>query len=879
MKKQLPFIIGSLALFAVISLIYFYPVLSGNMIFQQDIMQYKGGAEELTQYRKTFGKETYWTDSMFSGMPTYQSGARFGSDILQYVDKAFGLFLPRPVNYFFMMFAGFFLLGMVWLKNWKYALTGALFFGLSTYFFQITEAGHNSKVHTLVYFAPFLAGLWLLYEKKYWIGFFLSTLALSLQLHSNHPQMTFYLMVCLFAFGVYKLYFTLKNKEWKSFGISSALLALCFALSVGMNAASLLSTYQYSKESTRGPSELVKEDGNNTYNGLDRDYITDWSYGIVETFNLMIPNFYGGGNNEKGFETPNFDAAQKSLERKFYRQADPLLQEAKQLEGKLQQNPENEELQQQYMQVVAQLQQMQSEIFSEVNGFQGSYWGEQPFTSGPAYVGSIVVLLALFSLFWIKQPYKWWLLGATMLSFFMAWGKNFPAFTNFMIDHFPFYNKFRAVSSAMVVAELTIPALAMLGIYQFLQKGNEEEENQKKKSIFIIGGGIILLLFVFYSFGNSILPFHSSNEKANMSASILEAIEKDRFAFFKKDILRTSLFIGLALVLLYSYNIKLIKNSMVLLGIIALLSTIDLWSVDKRYLNKDSFVSAKYMQHPFPTEVSEGMQADMQKQPGLQRIFALAPLNKILKELKEKDKTIYRVFNRTMDLVSENNTSYFHQSLGGYHGAKLGRYNDVLDAYLRTNVNGEVVNMLNAKYVIEGSPSEPQSKVNFNANGNAWFVSHVKEAQNPNEEFDFLKSFNSKKATIVPKDSNIPAQFELDSTATIQLDTYQPNKLYYTSRSKTQQFGVFSEIYYPYGWTATIDGKEAEIIKANYLLRGLVIPEGSHKIVFEFQPLIVEQGEMAQLFSFIIFLLLSGIGLFYFDNERFRSRNKLKSVD
>ncbi len=866
MKKQLPYILGSLVLFIILSFIYFNPVLSGQKIFQQDIMQYRGGAQEAMEYRNTFDKETYWSDSMFSGMPTYQSGAQYSYDLLKYVDNILGLFLPRPVNYFFMMFAGFFLLIMVWLKDWRYALAGAIFFGFSTYFFQITEAGHNAKVHTIAYFAPFLAGLWMLYERKYFWGFVLTTLFMGLQLHANHPQMTFYLLVALFAYGIYELIQMFREKSYLAFLQSTALLFLAFALAIGMNSARILSTMEYSQETTRGTSELSTQDENST-SGLDRDYITEWSYGVLETLNLMIPNFYGGGVNEKDFESPNFNKAQEDLEGKFMNKAEPYFVRAEELGKAMQQDPENEALQKEYQQIEKEVEILQKQFAKSLEGYSGSYWGDQPFTSGPAYIGVIVVMLAFLSLFWIRSSYKWWLLGATILSFMMAWGKNFPAFTNFMIDYFPFYNKFRAVSSALVVAELTLPAMAILGLYEFIQNKEKSTENKDKIAL-IVGGGIIMLLFViWYLIGDKIFPFHNSIEEKNMSQDILNAIEKDRFNFFRKDLLRAGLFAGASWVILYLYQVQKIKQSVVVIGALAFLCLIDLWAVDKRYLNKEAFVSKHYMNNPFPTEITESMKADMAEQPRLRGIFALAPMNKMLKSIKDKDKENYRVFNTCLNPFQENNTSYFHHSIGGYHGAKLGRYQEVLDAYLSTQISQEVLNMLNTKYVLYGNPNEPQAQPNLDTNGNAWLVADLTVAKNPNEEFSFLAQFDSKNQAIVPNDTKINNTLVRDSLAHISLTSYSPNSLQYESQSQTAQFAVFSEIFYPKGWKASIDGKEVPIIKTNYLLRGLELPAGKHTILFSFDPDIVKVGQSTQMISFILFFILLSFGAYMKRNE------------
>lgn len=833
MKKNNYFlpVLGCLLFFIILSFLYFSPILSGKYISQPDIIHYKGGAHELEDYRSIHKEDTYWSNSMFGGMPTYQMGANYPSDIIKGIDRVLRIF-PTPASYLFLLLAGFYLLGMVWLKNWKYALLGSVMFSFSTYFFIIIGAGHNAKVHTIAYFAPFIAGVYLLYQKKYIGGFILTTLFLSLQIAANHPQMTYYLFLALGIFGLVELIHSLKTKTLKTFGISSGLFFLAIVLSIGMNSTRLLSTYEYSKETTRGKSELTLSKNNVLSNqGLDNNYITHWSYGILETANLFIPNFMGGGNNEKGFKTNHLE---------------PALQE-------------NIRSQEEYTQ------------FKRT--FNGSYWGEQPGTVGPAYQGAVVIFLAFLALFFYKGRYKWWLVAATLLSFFLAWGKNVGFFTNFMIQYFPLYNKFRAVSSALVIAEFTLPLLALLGTYSYFMDSSLTKF-YKTKILYISFGFISVILLLLYVAGLQIFSFHTSLEGQFFKYEILEAIRKDRFALFQSDILRTFFFVLVCAVFLWAGEIKSFKSSYAVLAIAAL-SLVDLWGVDKRYLNNDNFVDKQLYKNPFPTQVTETQIQKAETDPTLARIVNAAPVNKALEVIKQNDQAHYRVFNLLLSPFNETNTSYFHQSIGGYHGAKLRRYQDLIDFYLSDSLNLPILDMLNTKYIITAD-SIIRPIPNPNNNGNAWFVNEIVFAKNADEELLTLGKIDNKRKAIVnskfKKDLTIKPS--VDSLSSIELKEYLPNNLTYVSHSKVEKLGVFSEIYYPHGWKATIDGKEVPIYRADYILRALKIPAGKHTINFCFNPPVIQKGKYITLATFIFFVIISSFLLIY----DYKKRNKSADI-
>lgn len=842
-NKKLIFIIASLVLFIILALVYANPVLTGKQLFQHDIVQYKGGAKELLDYRAQNGQETYWSDSMFGGMPTYQMGAQFRGDIVKSIDGVLN-FLPKPANYIFLLFSGFFLLGLVAVRNWKYALLGATFFGLSTYFYIALAAGHNGKIHTVAYFAPLLAGILLVYiRKKYILGFIVTALFMGLQVAANHPQMTYYLFIALGFLFVSELIRAFQHKiSWKHFGISNGILALAMILGVGMNSQRIMANSEYVTETVRGKQILNNDRHSSDESGMDKESMLMWSYGKMETLNLFIPRLMGGSSNEEG--------------------SDKMMARVQEM---VQENVTS-----------------QSEMDRISKGFSSlTYWGEQPGTSGPAYQGAVVCFLAILGFFFAWKKYRYWILGASILTIFLAWGINFMALSDFFIDFVPFYNKFRAPSSILVVVELLFPLIAMIGLYRFFNSNEKTEttseniltEEYKTKILKYVSAsvlGIILLLLVF---GKSILGFHTDSEKTYLPPYLLDFLVDERFKMFRIDAIKAIVYVAItAGVLFLSLKKKLSQNIAII--VIGLVSLFDLWSVNKRYLNNDNFVDKAFAENPFQTENSDLLMQKVGENSNLQSLLANAKINQTLETIAEKDKTHYRIYNQTLGTFSETNTSYFKSSIGGYHAVKLRRYDDLINEYfskMDTVRIPKILNMLNTKYMIFGNAEKPDAVVNPNANGNAWFVSNVKFVENPNEEIKQIGEIDSKKVAIISKDDQKyfeGKQLAADSTAILNLTKYQPNELEFKTQSKTPQLAVFSEIYYPKGWKMLIDGNEVPYIKANYLLRAVHVPAGNHVLKMVFEPAVIAKGKMISMIAFGLFLLLSLGGIYWLYKNR-----------
>ena len=830
-NKNIFYIAGSLILFIAIALIYTNPVFQGKEIIQHDIVQYKGGAKELLDYRAKNGEETYWSDAMFGGMPTYQTGAQFRGDVIKYVDNTLN-FLPKPANYLFLLFAGFFLLGMTAVRNWKYALLGATFFGLSTYFYIIISAGHNGKVHTIAYFAPLLAGILLVYiRKKYLLGFAVTALFMGLQIAANHFQMTYYLFIGIgFLFLSELIRVLLKKSDWKHFGISSGVLALAFLLGIGMNSQRLLANREYAEETVRGKQILEDEKQNHaSKDGMNRDAMLMWSYGKLETLNLFIPRIYGGSSQEKG--------------------SDRIMQNIQDL---VQENATSQE-----------------EVDNIMKGFSSpTYWGEQPGTAGPAYQGAVVCFLAFLGFFFAPKKYRYWILGASVLTIMLAWGSNFLIVSDLFIDFVPLYNKFRAPSSILVVVELLFPLIAIVGLYSFFNNKNLTTE-YKQKVLMYAGGGVLAFLLLMLVFGKSLLGFYTETEKRYLPPYILDYLIDERYGMFREDSIKAIFYVGAVLgVLFLTMKQKLTQN--IALIIIGAVSFFDLWSVNKRYLNNDNFVDKEFVQEPFVTEVSDYLIEKAGDNTEVQRLLAQAEMNKTLSILTEKDKGHYRIFNSITSPFNETTTSYFKSSVGGYHAVKLRRYDDLINEYFSETDNKKtlnILNMLNTKYILLGSLQEPRAEINPNANGNAWFVSDIQFVKTPNEEIKAVGEIDNKKTAVVSVEDQ--KYFEgknlrSDSTAVIELKNYQPNQLEFKTQSKTPQLAVFSEIYYPKGWKMLLDGKEVPYIKANYLLRAVFVPAGNHEIRMVFEPEVIGKGKMISMSAFGIFLLLSVGGFLKF---------------
>lgn len=862
-NKNLIFSIICLIAFAVLAIIYCAPVLSGNSIIQPDIVNYKGGAEEMKTFEQQTGENIYWSNAMFGGMPTYQTGAQYDNDLIKGIDRVIR-FLPRPADYIFLLFGGFFILGMVLFKNWKYALAGSIFFAMGAYFFIIIGAGHNAKVHAVAYFAPLVAGIILLYQRKFILGFLLTTLFMGLELSANHPQMTYYLFLVMLVYFIFEFIQAFKTKEIKSFAVSTGLLVGACLIGLGLNSTRLLSTYEFSQETIRGKSEMTLLNDKNE--GLDHGYITNWSYGKLETFNLFIPDFMGGASQPKEENLKNYIA---ELQKQQY--------------------------------VVDLNDQFNAQMFQYIaTSPVSTYWGEQPGTSGPAYQGAVVVFLFFLGLFLVRNnwsSYKWWLVAATVLSIILAWGKNFAGLTNFMIDYFPLYDKFRAVSSMLVMAEFTMPLLAALTLYVFF-KDEELTDEYKKKILMYAGGGTIALLVLFYLAGGSLFSFSTEfdvlskqqyldvvkeyNQQAygtwdTVLNNLDKALKQDRINMFKSDTLRTLLFVVLTLAILFLYQLKKIKQPLVVVLGITALAFIDGWQVDKRYLNDENFVDKMFVENPFPTQPSSKLMTGATENYHLAGIAQKIAFNKSLDSLRKADKTHYRVFDNVNSTFNDATTSYFVNSIGGYHGAKLHNYQDVIDLYFSGSEKSKelgissvhtqkILNILNTKYLIHGSLQSPMVQQNNEAYGNAWLVSNVKWVQNANEEIISLKDENLHNTVVLQ--SNLQAKigkgFLPDAQSSIRLKSNQPDKLVYTTQISSPKIAVFSEIYYPHGWTIKVDGKEREILKANYFLRAVQLEPGDKEILMEFDPPSIKTGNtMTLAFNVIFILLILGSGFLW----------------
>jgi hypothetical protein len=792
-KKILPHILVFIG-FIVISLAYFSPVLSGKQLFQSDIMQYIGMSKQQNDFREATGTETYWTNSAFGGMPTYQLGAKYPHNYIKALDLTLR-FLPRPADYLFLYFAGFYVLLLVLKIDYKLAILGALAFGFSTYLIIILGVGHNSKAHAIAYMPLVLSGIILTFQKKYIIGFLVTTIAMGLEIVANHFQMTYYLMFLILILGIAYLVDAYKKNILPHYFKSVGILLAAVILAVALNATNILATQEYTKESTRGKSELtINPDGSpkEVTSGLDKEYITQYSYGILETFNLFIPRFMGGGNGENvGTNSATYEA---------FRRLGATPSQA-----------------------------------AEESKRAPMYWGDQPIVEAPAYVGAVVLFLFVFALFLVKGRLKWWLVGGTIISLLLSYGKNLGFLTDFFIDYVPLYNKFRAVTSIQVILELCVPILAVFGLVKLFNDFDKKEDKLKAlKYSAIITGGLAVLFLVF----KSSFDFAGVNDgfyRQNYGQDFIDAVRADRKAIFTSDTIRTLILVLLSAGAIYLYLNQKLKQQWVVVVFGALI-LFDLVGVDRRYVNNDDFVSSIQVNKPFQANNADSA---------------------IL-----TDTTYFRVFDITS---SGARASYFHNSLNGYHAAKMQRYQDVFDFYISQN-NINVLNMFNTKYIIaQDEEGIMFPYVNPDANGNAWFIKEFKEVTSVNEEIQALDSLNNKHVAVLnKKDFNIEASsFKVDSTATITLLEHKPNYLKYKSVNKNDGFAVFSEVYYPKGWKTIIDGKETSHIRVNYLLRGMEIPSGEHIIEFKFEPDVIQTGSTIALAGSILVGLLILGGLYY----------------
>lgn len=871
-KNYIPHALAVLV-FVIVTLVYFKPLLSGKELMQGDISRHKGMSKEIADYREQTGSEPLWTNSMFGGMPAYQISTLYPGNWLSKLDPAFKLFLPHPSGYLFLYCLGFFILLLcLGIDPWL-AMAGSLAYGFSSYFLIIIEAGHNSKANALGYLPALIGGIILLFKGRYWLGLSVTALFTGMELNANHVQISYYgyILIGFIVLGYFVS--ALKQQQLPAFFKALALMVIASLVGVLPNAGNLMTTNEYGKYSTRGKSELTikakikkntsldneaisdineviteeqKEqfEKNNT-NGLDADYATQWSYGIGETFTFLIPDFKGGASNT--IRSADANALKKV-------------------------NAE-------YKEQVANI---------------NAYFGDQPFTSGPVYIGAIVIFLAFLGMFVVKNQIKWPLFFATLLTVALGWGSNFMALTDFFMHHVPGYSKFRAVAMIMIVAELTLPLLAILAIDELIKTKSWDNkirlsllkrEVSLKKLILISAGVIGGFCLISYLAPNVVNNFQAQYEEERLINNAVRAgnpedrvrpyvmelmpqLEIARKAIFQSDALRSLVFVLLGFLVLYLYFTNKIKKPY-LLGALGLFILVDLWTVDQRYLNSKSFITKEQNRESLVAKTSADEEI-----------------------LKDPDPD-YRVLNLSTDTWNDAQTSYYHKSVGGYHGAKLKKYQELIDFsfdreinYFYKNGNSifagdsarnavlanlHTINMLNAKYIIlpGGEGREELALKNTQANGNAWFVKNLFIVPTADDELLGLRKLNTKTQAITNEKYKTEGGLKesYSGEGSIKLTSYKANELVYESDSPSDGFAVFSEIYYPKGWIAYVDGQEKSHIAVNYVLRGMVLPAGKHKIEFKFEPETYTNSNKIALIGSILLVVTIGIG-FYFEQKR-----------
>lgn len=801
-KKLLPHIIA-IAVFAAITTAYFSPMILDNKVMEQgDILQGKGMSKEIVDYRGKTGKEVLWTNSMFGGMPAFQISVLYHGNLLQYIDKILSFGFPHPAELLFLAFLCFYIMLLVMQVNPWLAITGAIAYTLSSYDLVILDAGHNSKMHAMALIPLLVAGIILLRNKKYWWGIIITMIALSLQVYANHLQITFYLVLLMTVWAIVEAVYAYREKNFRNLFIVGGVAIMAGIFAVLTNLSMLWSTYEYVPSTTRGPSELASN--KQSAGGLDHDYAFMWSYGKMETFTLLIPDLLGGASGAKLSENSNL--------------------------GKLLD---------QYNLAPGQKQQYLSRA--------PMYFGDQPSTSGPVYVGAIVCFLFVFGLMMVKDRTRWWLLAISILAILLSWGRNFQGFSDLFFYYFPGYNKFRTVQMSLVLVQFAFPLLGILLLTKILNRDYDKKEliMKLKYSVYITGG----LCLLFALLGPAFMSFKGGNDAQLASQQpILDAIIADRKSLLRMDAFRSLVFILLSAALIWMYVNDRMRQNLFLLGIGGLMF-IDLFFVGKRYLDDSNFVNKReYDQYYKPSSVDELI-------------------------LKDESKD-YRVLNLASDTYQDATTSYFHKSVGGYHAAKLRRYQEIIEHQLNSSdttlrkspgPNISVLNMLNTKYVI--SPGKQQGNAQVHANpdaiGNAWFVDSVRMVNNADEEMNALNDFNPRTTAII--DKRFASQLSgfapsHNSAASITLERYAPNDLVYKTKSAAENVVVFSEIYYQPGWDALLDGKKADHFRCNYILRGMRVPAGEHTIEFRFEPQSYFTGEkVAYASSGLLLILLFGV--------------------
>ena len=819
---------AAVVLFALIAFVYFMPAdLDGRILYRHDSSAGRGAGQEQSEYHARTGEVSRWTNATFSGMPTYQTAPSYSStNGLQKVMDAYHLWLPENVWYVFAYLLGFYILLRAFDFRKELAVLGSIIWAFSSYFFIIIAAGHIWKVMALAYLPPMIAGVVLAYRGRYLSGLLLTAIFTAFEVKANHVQMTYYYLFIILFMVIAFLVEAIRSHRLDRFAKATAVCFVGAALGICINLSNLYHTWQYGQESMRGKSELVKQNAaNQTSSGLDRDYITQWSYGIDETWTLLIPNVKGGASvplaaNETAMEKANPE---------FY----PIYQQI------------------------------------------GQYWGEQPGTSGPVYVGAFVLMLFVLGLFIVKGPMKWALLAATVLSILLSWGRNFMPFTDFFLDYVPLYAKFRTVASILVIAEFTIPLLAMMALRRIVEDPQVLTRNMRWVYVsFGLTAGVALLFALMPGFFFN--DFISSSEHVALGQipdeyrhALMANLTEMRQAVMTADCWRSFWIVTVGVVMLLLYRINKLKAAYMIAGV-GVLCLVDMWQVNKRYLNDGMFVEKSVREAPQPMSHTD--------------------------QLILKDKGLdYRVLNLATNTFNENETSYYHKSIGGYHAAKLRRYQEMIEAYINpqmsrimkavadsdgdmTRVNGDslfpVLNMLNTKYIIvplQGGQTVPL--LNPYAYGNAWFVDRLTFADNANQEIERIGQIDLRHEAVADKRfaDVLGEAVAQDKNSVAKLLAYEPNQLTYEVSSDKGGVLVFSEVYYP-GWTATIDGQPAELGRVNYILRALRVPAGKHQVKLAFFPKSVDTTETIAYVAYVVLLLIIVGGLY--DTWRRKKNNK-----
>ena len=794
-KKTLGVVL-CIVVFALITLVYFSPIIQGKRIKQHDVEMHKGMSQEIVDYKAKTGEQSLWTNSMFGGMPAWNISVQQDSNLMNYVHKLLNVGFPHPFGAVFVSMLGFFILLLVLGCKIGVSFVGALAYGLTSYLFIIIGAGHNSKAMAMAYMAPVIAGILLTYKGKYLWGSVLTAISLALEVRAGHLQITYYLLLIVVCLVIAEFVETVKTKKYLEFFKASGILAGVAIIAIMTCTTTLYANYEFGKETMRGKPVLTKDVENQT-NGLDRDYVTQWSYGIGETWSLMIPNVKGGASAYIGSKNEALDAA------------DPR-----------------------FRSTIAQ---------------QSAYWGDQPGTSGPVYVGAIVCFLFVLGLFIVKGKYKWALLAATVLSILLSWGKNFMGFTDFFLDYVPGYNKFRAVSMTLVIAEVCMPLLAFLALAEMFRNPDSLKKNMRYFWISLgITGGLCL---VFYALPQTFFSFLNKSEASQfqqlakgqdgaMYQMFATQLENVRVAIFRKDALRSLFFIAVA-ALVILLNVKGKMKPKMMFAALAVLVVADMLTIDKRYLNDSNFIDKRKFDKPFT-------------------------MSEIDKQILNDKSLNYRVINLATSTFNDASTSYFHKSIGGYHGAKLRRYQDVIEHYLSNSGDDnffKVLNMLNTKYIIYPRDNKLSYYPNFEAFGNAWIVDDIQWVATPNNEIDAIATTDVKNVAIVNEEfKDLVGDFvATPAEGTVKLVDYKPNQLTYDFDSSKDELVVFSEIWTKKGWTMKVDGIETPLFRSDYILRSAIIPAGQHEIVMRYEPSIWKVGNTIQFITSL--LLLIGLAL------------------